>query len=179
MVTRKGSGSAGSQAPFFVGRSRSRASAASSSAPAPRQPKPGTTVRLTGRGGIVVIVLVTFVAGLLAHLTGVRAISGGAFTTVCVLAALLVRPAELLSLSVSPPLAYFAGALLTEVLLALGSEGFVRSVAISMGSQLAHVAPWLFLGTALVLIITCFRGLPRNIRTLNDELNGRPQRRRS
>lgn len=173
MVTRKDNGAAESQPPFFV-RLPHRYT------PTPERPKPAphAPVRLTGRGGIVLTVLVTFVAGLLAHATGVSTISGVAFTVVCVLAALLVRPTELLSLSVSPPLAYFTGTLLSEILPRLGNDGLVRAVAIATGSRLADVAPWLFLGTALLLVIACARGLPRNLRALNDELNGRTQRRR-
>ncbi|RNL82548.1 DUF6542 domain-containing protein [Halostreptopolyspora alba] len=173
MVTRKDNGSAESPPPFFV-----RLPHRYTPTPERAEPAPHAPVRLTGRGGIVLTVLATLVAGLLSHATGISAISGVAFTLVCVLAALLVRPAELLSLSVSPPLTYFTGTLLSETLPRLGDDGLVRAVAIAMGGRLADVAPWLFLGTTLLLVIACVRGLPRNIRALNDELNGRPPRKR-
>ncbi|WP_342746055.1 DUF6542 domain-containing protein, partial [Nocardiopsis flavescens] len=57
--------------------------------------------------------------------------------------------------------------------LALGNEGFARVLLLALASRLAEVAPWLFLGTALVLVVGVFRGLPGNLRSLGDELNGR------
>ncbi|WP_046472217.1 DUF6542 domain-containing protein [Allosalinactinospora lopnorensis] len=172
----KAEGPTGSGAPFFV-RQAPRRGPAKSARTAPRAGT-RTSVRLTGRGGVAAIVLISLLAGLLAHATGLPAINGVAFTAACVLTPLLVRPTDLLSLSVSPPLAYLVAALLVEGLLGLGSGGFARSVAIGVGGRLADIAPWLFLGTALVLIIACFRGLPRNIRDLSDELNGRTAHRR-
>ncbi len=176
MVTRKVHSTTESQAPQFVRLPPGGATPARP--PSPSKPAQAT-VRLTGRGGIVAIVVVTLVAGLLAHLTGIPTITGVAFTAVCVLVALLVRPTELLSLAVSPPLAYLCGMVLTEFVLRIGSDALVRGVAVGVGSQLAEAAPWLFLGTSLLLATTCVRGLPRNIRTLNDELNGRTPRPRN
>src|SRR5690606_37810842 len=70
-------------------------------------------------------------------------------------------------------LAYFTAAVLAESLLTLGSDGFARGLAIGLGTRLADVAPWLFLGTALVLLIAVFRGLPANFRDFSDQLHGR------
>ncbi|MDA0566019.1 hypothetical protein LG943_17105, partial [Streptomonospora sp. S1-112] len=143
---------------------------AAAPASAPRRP------RLTGRGGILVICAVSFAAALAGGLAARAEISGVAFTAACVLAALTVRPTDLLSLTVSPPLAYFTAALGAEMLLTIGDGGFARGVAIGMAAHLADVAPWLFLGTALVLVIAVFRGLPRNVRAFSDEVNGRRPR---
>ncbi|WP_238580667.1 DUF6542 domain-containing protein [Streptomonospora alba] len=133
-------------------------------------------VRLTGRGGILLITAVSLVCALIGHLAGSPLVGGIGFTAACVAAALLVRPTDLLSLTVSPPLAYFVAALLAEVAVTLGQEGFSRAVAIGMATRLADVAPSLFLGTALVLVIAVFRGLPGNIRDFSDEVNGRSPR---
>ncbi|MFW5416351.1 hypothetical protein J0910_06985 [Nocardiopsis sp. CNT-189] len=137
----------------------------------------GAQIRLTGRGGVLVIIAAGVLAALVAEATGWSALNGYVFVASCVAAALLVRPGDLLSLTVSPPLAYFSAAVLAESLLTLGSEGFVRGLAIGMGTRLADVAPWLFLGTALVLLIAVFRGLPANFRDFSDQLNGRRPRR--
>lgn len=141
---------------------------------------PGATgaagIRLTGRGGVLVIMAASLSAALTAEATGWGFLNGAAFVVACVLAALLVRPSDLLGLTVSPPLAYFTAAVAAECVLTLGSTGFVRALALGMGTRLADIAPWLFLGTALVLIISVFRGLPSNVRDFSDELNGRRPR---
>jgi hypothetical protein len=122
------------------------------------------------------VVAGSLAAALAAHTLGLPAVDGGGFVAVCVAAALLVRPSDLLSLTVSPPLAYFAAALAAESVLTLGSAGFARGVAIGMATRLAEAAPWLFLGTALVLVIAVFRGLPGSVRAFSDEVNGRARR---
>ncbi|WP_017580602.1 DUF6542 domain-containing protein [Nocardiopsis valliformis] len=132
-----------------------------------------TPPRLTGRGGVLLIVVFSFAGTMLAHLTATPAAPGLAFTLACLITAAVVRPSDLLSLSVSPPIAYFVAVVAAESLLALGNEGFARVLILGLASRLAEVAPWLFLGTALVLVISVFRGLPGNLRNLGDELNGR------
>lgn len=129
--------------------------------------------RLTGRGGALLIVLFSFAGTMIAHAASWPAVPGIAFTAACLLTATMVRPPDLLSLSVSPPLAFFASVVSAECVLALGNEGFTRVLLLGLASRLAEVAPWLFLGTALVLVIAVFRGLPGNLRELGDELNGR------
>ncbi|MGW9554991.1 DUF6542 domain-containing protein [Nocardiopsis sp. NPDC055551] len=136
---------------------------------------PGTLAppRLTGRGAVLIIVLGSFAGTMIANLASVPAVPGIIFTLACLATAALVRPADLLSLSVSPPIAYFVAVIAAESVLAVGNEGFARVLILGLASRLAEVAPWLFLGTALVLVIAVFRGLPGNLRSLGDELNGR------
>lgn len=129
--------------------------------------------RLTGRGAVLVIVLSSFAGTMIANLTSIPAVPGIIFTLACLATAALVRPVDLLSLSVSPPIAYFVAVVCAESVLAAGNEGFVRVLILGLAARLAEIAPWLFLGTALVLVIAVFRGLPGNLRTLGDELNGR------
>ncbi|MFL1379549.1 MULTISPECIES: DUF6542 domain-containing protein [unclassified Nocardiopsis] len=129
--------------------------------------------RLTGRGGVLVIALFSVTGTAIAHLAELPAAPGIAFTLACLLTVSLVRPSDLLSLSVSPPIAFFVAVVATESVLALGNEGFARVLLLALASRLAQVAPWLFLGTALVLVVGVFRGLPGNLRALGDELNGR------
>ncbi|MFE1170393.1 DUF6542 domain-containing protein [Nocardiopsis sp. NPDC058789] len=187
MPPRKSDGPDPGQAPYFVrsnGRGRGAAGADRS---ARSHPNPDRTARshpkaapaawqpprLTGRGGVLIIVVFSFAGTMIAHLTSTPAAPGLAFTLACLVTAALVRPGDLLSLSVSPPIAYFVAVVAAESVLALGNEGFARVLILGLASRLAEVAPWLFLGTALVLVVAVFRGLPGNLRNLGDELNGR------
>ena len=137
------------------------------------RPARSGVARLTGRGGVLAIALFSATGTVIAHLTDLSAAPGIAFTLACLLTVSLVRASDLLSLSVSPPIAFFVAVIATESVLALGNEGFSRVLLLAMASRLAQVAPWLFLGTALVLVIGVFRGLPGNLRDLDDEFSGR------
>lgn len=163
------------QAPYFVrsnGRGRPTTSKSAKAVQA-SPPGPARPPRLTGRGGVLLIVLCSFVGTMLANLLSAPAVPGIAFTLACLVTAVLVRPRDLLSLSVSPPIAYFLAVVGAESMLAAGNDGFTRTLLLGLASRLAEVAPWLFLGTALVLVVAVFRGLPGNLRTLGEELNGR------
>ena len=142
-------------------------------APAGTRPAPTGAPRLTGRGGTLVIVVFSLVGTTISHWVGVPAVPGVAFTLACLIAVFLVRPADLLSLSVSPPVAYFVALVTAEAVLAVGNEGYARALVLGLASRLAEVAPWLFLGTALVLVVGVFRGLTENLRDLGDQLDGR------
>ncbi|MBR8742966.1 DUF6542 domain-containing protein [Nocardiopsis sp. MG754419] len=189
MPPRKSDGPEPGQAPYFV-RPKGHGRGASN----PTEPRTATTERaapgrspagrpaphggarpprLTGRGAVLIIVLCSFAGTMIATLVSAPAVPGIAFTAACLATAALVRPADLLSLSVSPPIAYFVAVVGAESVLAAGNDGFARMLALGLASRLAEVAPWLFLGTALVLVIAVFRGLPGNLRTLGEELNGR------
>lgn len=191
MPPRKTDGPEPGRAPYFVrpeGRSRNAPKTrkpapvhpagppGGASGPRPTAPRtrPATgAARLTGRGGVLVIALFSVTGTVIAHVAALPAAPGVAFTLACLLTVSLVRPGDLLSLSVSPPIAFFVAVVATESVLALGNEGFARVLLLALASRLAQVAPWLFLGTALVLVIGVFRGLPGNLRDLGDELNGR------
>ena len=175
MPPRKTDGPEPGRAPYFVRPGdRGRPTTTKNGGPGrvPR-PGPGRAPRLTGRGGVLIIVLSSFTGTMIANLASVPAAPGIAFTIACLVTAALVRPADLLSLSVSPPIAYFVAVVGAESMLAAGNDGFGRILLLGLASRLAEVAPWLFLGTALVLVVAVFRGLPGNLRTLGDELNGR------
>ncbi|WP_433698431.1 DUF6542 domain-containing protein [Nocardiopsis sp. CA-288880] len=178
MPPRKADGPEPGHAPYFVrpeGRGRGARSARRRAGAAPGAPE-GNPVRrpprLTGRGGVLVIAVLSFAGTMIAQWSGAPAVPGIAFTVACLATASAVRPADLLSLSVSPPLAFFVAVAAAESVLALGNEGFARVLLLGLASRLAEAAPWLFLGTALVLVIGVFRGLPGNLRDLGDELNG-------
>ena len=179
MPPRKADGPEPGHAPYFVrpdDRGRDVSGARRRARAAPKAPE-GNPVRrpprLTGRGGVLIIAVLSFAGTMIAQWTGFPTAPGIAFTVACLATASVVRPADLLSLSVSPPIAFFVAVVAAESVLALGNEGFARVLLLGLASRLAEVAPWLFLGTALVLVIGMFRGLPGNLRNLGDELNGR------
>jgi hypothetical protein len=125
---------------------------------------------------VLCIVLASLVSALLATAVAYPPVNGAGFVLACGLAVLTVRPQDLLTLSVSPPLAYFCGVLLAECVLSVGADSVLRSVAIGVGLRLTDAAPWLFGGTALLLVIALLRGLPQNVRELRAELTTRHRR---
>ncbi|RAY14520.1 hypothetical protein DPM19_15650 [Actinomadura craniellae] len=134
-----------------------------------RRPR-GSSAALTGRGGIVVIYGAALLGALLAGWLETAAPFGIAFAAGCALAALTTRPADLLTLAVSPPVAFLAAAFTVELGAALGDGSMLRSLLVGLVGALATGAPWLFLGTLLVVAITVPRGLLGNLRELRDQL---------
>jgi len=126
----------------------------------------GAGVRLTARGAIALVFVVTLVA----CVTGSPAIVGAAFVVACLAAVLLIRPSELLTLVVTPPLTYFVAMLVSQLVRSLGAASFLQAFGLGMFTSLSAGAPWLFAGSALVLVFAWFRGLPDNVRELREEL---------
>ncbi|MDL4772243.1 MULTISPECIES: DUF6542 domain-containing protein [Thermomonosporaceae] len=127
---------------------------------------------LTGRGGIVVMFGVGLLGGLLSRWLDVGLLAGAGFVLGCVLAAFATRPADLLTIAVSPPLIFLAATIATVFLTTLGDGSLLRGVAVGVLAALAATAPGLFLGTALVLVIGAPRGLIANVRELRGKLAG-------
>jgi hypothetical protein len=125
---------------------------------------------LTGRGGVVIIFALGLLGALMSRWLETGLLAGLGFVAGCVLAALATRPADLLSLSVCPPLVFLALTLVAEVLTTLGQDSLLRGVLVGMVTSLAAAAPWLFLGTALVVAIAIPRGLPAAVRELRARL---------
>ncbi|MFC4050371.1 DUF6542 domain-containing protein [Actinomadura syzygii] len=141
---------------------RARAAAASAGGP----------IALTGRGGIVVMFVVGVVCGLLSRWLGVPLLAGGGFAVGCALAAFATRPADLLTLVVSPPLVFFGATVLVVFADTVGDGSLLRGVTVGVLTALAATAPWLFFGTVLVVVICLARGLRTNIRDLREKLAG-------
>lgn len=132
----------------------------------------GSSITLTGRGGIVVVFGTGLLGALLAQWLDTPMLFGIAFVVGCVLAALATRPADLLTLAVSPPVAFLAAAFVAELVGALGGGSVLRGVLVGLLGTLATGAPWLFLGTLLVVGVTLPRGLLAGFRDLRDRLAG-------
>ncbi|WP_231330242.1 DUF6542 domain-containing protein [Actinomadura graeca] len=129
-------------------------------------------VTLTGRGGIVVMFATGLACALLSRWLGVGLLAGGGFAAGCALAAFATRPADLLTLAVSPPLVFFAATFTAVLVDTLGDGSLLRGLTVGVLTSLAATAPWLFFGTLLVLVIGLFRGLPANVRELRGKLVG-------
>lgn len=127
---------------------------------------------LTGRGGIVVLVVASLLGALLSRWLDVGFLAGAAFAAGCVLAVLATRQADLPMLVVSPPLAFFGVTLAAELVSSLGEDSLPRALAVGLVTALASGAPWLFLGTLLAVGIAVPRGLPTAVRDLRTRLAG-------
>jgi hypothetical protein len=133
-------------------------------------------ITLTGRGGIVAVFGFALLGALLGSESalGIGLLPGLAFVIGCVLAAVATRPSDLLTVAVAPPLIFFLVVLATSLTDGLAGGGsLIQTVSIGVITALASNAPWLFVGTLLVLVITIPRGLPGNLRELR-ELRGNP-----
>jgi hypothetical protein len=137
----------------------------------PRSDSPGP-ITLTGRGGIVVMFAAGVLCGLLSRWFDVPLLAGAGFAIGCALAAFATRPADLLTLVVSPPLVFLAATLTVVFATALGGGSLLRAVTVGVFTALAATAPWLFFGTLLVVVVCLARGVLTNARELHDKLVG-------
>jgi hypothetical protein len=131
--------------------------------------------RLTGRGAIAGMLLVFFIGVLAADWLHWSPLADASFLIGSAAAAWYTKQRDLLTVAVSPPLLFFIVVICVKALTAAGSE--LLSTVEGAALTLANVAPWLFIGVVLSLIIAWFRGLPRCVaelrRDLRPELAGR------
>jgi hypothetical protein len=124
--------------------------------------------RLTGRGAIVVM-LAVFTLGLLgASWLRWPVLAGASFVAGSVAAVCYVRTRDLLVATVVPPLLF--GIVLAVVKAVTATGSVVLSIAEGTAITLAEVAPWLFAGMALTLVVAWVRGLRGCVRELREEL---------
>jgi len=124
--------------------------------------------RLTGRGAIVVM-LAVFTLGLLGAVwLRWPVLAGASFVAGSVAAVRYVRTRDLLVATVVPPLLF--GIVLAGVKAATATGSVVLSIAEGTAITLAEVAPWLFAGMALTVIVAWARGLRGCVRELREEL---------
>jgi hypothetical protein len=131
-------------------------------------------IRLTGRGAVMGM-LAVFALGLLAaSWIGWPVLAGVSFVIGSGAAVLYVRPGDLLMVTVAPPLLFGIALVVVKAATATGSVAL--SVAEGTAITLAEVAPWLFAGMVLTLVIAWARGLPGCVRELRQDLRdaGRP-----
>ena len=130
------------------------------------------SIRLTGRGAVLGM-LAMFAVGLLgASWLGWAVLVGASFVAGSAAAALYVRPRDLLTVTITPPLLFGVALVGVKAVTATGSMAL--STAEGVAVTLAGTAPWLFAGTALSLVIAWSRGLSERVSELREEL--RPSR---
>ena len=131
-------------------------------------------ILLTGRGAVMVM-LAAFALGLSgASWTPWPVLAGAFFVIGSAAAVIYVRPGDLLMVTIAPPLLF--GITLLGVKAATASGNVVLSIAEGTAITMAEVAPWLFAGMALTLVIAWARGLRGCVRELRQDLRavGRP-----
>jgi hypothetical protein len=114
----------------------------------------GGSVRLTGRGGVVALFAACFLGLLLAAWTGWAVFADVAFVMTCGLVSCYTKPAGLRSLVVCPPLAFWAGSVLAQLITAADTFSALTGILVTLGSS----ALWLFTGTGLTMAIAFGRG---------------------
>jgi hypothetical protein len=134
---------------------------------APRRRVVGPAVTLTGRGGLVVVFAATLFGAIVGALLGIHGAQGFFFVIGCLAAVLTIRPSDLLTVVVSPPLIYFLVSLMAAFTGSLGEKSFLVSVTLTVVTSLTESTFWLFLGAVLVILVSVPRGLPAVLRELS------------
>ena len=131
-------------------------------------------IRLTGRGAVMVMLAVFALGLLVASWMEWPVLVGASFIIGSVAAVFYVRPGDLLMVTIAPPLLF--GIALVGVKAATATGSMALSIAEGTAITMAEVAPWLFAGMVLTLVIAWARGLPGCVRELRQDLRdaGRP-----
>lgn len=149
-----------------------RAAGPGRQAGAPGLPHPAgrrRQLRLTGRGAVLGMFAVFFLGLLLSEGLGWAWLAGAAFLAGSTAAARYSNQRGLLAVAVSPPLLFLCALILARLLTAAGNV--LVSAAEGTLLTLAGVAPWLFAGVAITLLVATVRGLPGCIRDLRRDLH--------
>ena len=125
---------------------------------------PGGSIRLTGRGAAVAVFAACFLGLLIAARTGWSALADVIFVVACGVVACYTRVSGLRGLVVCPPLAFFGGIVLVQVLTAADTFSALTGILVTLGDS----ALWLFTGTGLTLAIALGRGWRPQIAVLSD-----------
>lgn len=128
-----------------------------------------TGARLTGRGGVVAVFAASFAGAFAATAWHIGVLTGSSYVAACVFAAFAVRRNQLLPVVVLPPMLLGAAVVCVQ---AITASGGLLSAAGGTLVTLGNVAPWLFAGTVLGVIIAMARGLAGNISALRESLRG-------
>jgi len=116
--------------------------------------EPAGSLRLTGRGAIVVLFGFCFAILLIAAWTGWGTLAGAAFVCGCGAVTYYTRTSGLRVLVVCPPLLFLAGLVCAELVTARGTFLAAEGILVTLGTS----APWLFTGTALTIVVAVGRG---------------------
>ena len=125
---------------------------AATQGPSPRRRRGSIT--LTGRGAAVALFAACFLGLLIAAWTGWDLLADVIFVMACGLVACYTRVSGLRGLVVCPPLAFFTGSVLAQLLTAPDTFSAATGILVT----LALSAPWLFTGAGLTVVIALGRG---------------------
>jgi hypothetical protein len=120
----------------------------------PSRLAPAGSIRLTGRGAVVTLFAACFLSLLFAAWTGWNAFADVMFVMTCGVVTCYTRASGLRTVVVCPPLAFFAGSVLAQLITAPDMFSAAEGILVTLGSS----ALWLFTGTALVVAIALGRG---------------------
>lgn len=120
----------------------------------PPRPRSSGSIKLTGRGAVVALFAACSLSLLIAAWTGWSIFADVMFVMTCGVVACYTRVSGLRGLVVCPPLAFFTGSLLAQVLTAPDSFSAAEGILVTLGNS----APWLFTGTVLTVAIALDRG---------------------
>jgi len=124
--------------------------------------------KLTGRGAALGMAVMFTVGLLLASWLGVTMLAGIFFVLGCGLAAWYTRPADLLTVVLTPPLLFSGALIVVEAL--TGSGSLLLSVIAGSVVVLASLAPWLAAGLVVTMAIAWPRGLLQCVKDLRRDL---------
>ncbi len=118
--------------------------------------------------------LLFFLGTLIAGWIHLELLAGLSFVAGCALGAYYTRREALLMVVATPPLIFMTALVGAELLTTQADtvRHTLTSAAEGIILTLAAVAPWLFSGVIIGLIIALFRGLPQCVRDLRTELRG-------
>ncbi len=125
-------------------------------------------VALTGRGAVAGMLAVFFFSLLVASWLQWGVLAGAGFVIGSVAGTWYTKPRDLLTAVVSPPLLFFCALVCVKALTATGST--IISTVEGTALTLANVAPWLFAGVVVYLIVAWVRGLPQSVAGLRRDL---------
>jgi len=117
------------------------------------RPRSGS-ITLTGRGAAVALFAACFCGLLIAAWTGWDLLADVMFVMTCGLVACYTRASGLRRVVVCPPLAFFTGTVLAQLLTAPDMFSVTIGILITLGSSTL----WLFTGTGLTALIALGRG---------------------
>jgi len=112
------------------------------------------SITLTGRGAVVALFAACFLSLLIAAWTGWSVFADVMFVMTCGVVTCYTRASGLRVVVVCPPLAFFAGSVLAQLITASDTFSAAEGILVTLGDS----ALWLFTGTALVVAIALGRG---------------------
>jgi hypothetical protein len=127
-------------------------------------------LRLTGRGAVLALLVLSFLGLIVSDWLDWGMLADATFVAACVVIACYAKPSDLLPVAVCPPLAFFVACVCAKLATSAGGTSAAEGTLVTLATS----APWLFLGTAVTILIGLRRGLLDNIRDLRQALQGEP-----